>query len=211
MRWRVGEPSRRYIRMANTQAQFGFQHYGYSPGGAADYQLSTYKIQSSYATRIYFGDPVIKSAASLYIRPATAGTAAGTSLVGIFYGCQYTPVGGIPTYSPWFPASVGADATAYVIDAPNALFRVASLLTPIPATAIGANVGYSSGAGGTTVGGGFSTYVVDQVNLAVSDQLPFKIVAMYPGLGNGSDTTTNYNWVIVGFTLQTYRTGTGVL
>mgnify|MGYP001578124983 CR=1 FL=1 len=197
--------------MANTQAQFGFQHYGYLPGGAADYQLSKYQIQSSYATKIYFGDPVIKSAASPYIRPATAGTAAGgTSIVGIFYGCQYTPTGGTPTWSPWFPASVGADATAYVIDAPNALFRVASLLTATPATAIGNNIGYSTGAGGTTVGGGFSTYVVDPASLAVSDQLPFKVVALYPGVGNGSDTTSNYNWVIVGFTLQTYRTGTGV-
>jgi hypothetical protein len=197
--------------MANTQSQFGFQHYGYLPGGAADYQLSKYQIQSSYATKIYFGDPVIKSAASPYIRPATAGTAAGTSLVGIFYGCQYTPTGGTPTWSPWFPASVASDATAYVIDAPNALFKVASLLTAIPTTAIGANLGYSTGAGGTTVGGGFSTYVADLSGVAVSDQLPFKVVAMFPGIGNGSDTTTNYNWVIVGFTLQTYRTGTGVV
>jgi hypothetical protein len=197
--------------MANTQAQFGFQHFGYLPGGSADYQLSKYQIQSSYATKIYFGDPVIKSAASPYIRPATAGTATGTAIVGIFYGCQYTPTGGTPTWSPWFPASVAADATAYVIDAPNALFKVAALLTPIPATAIGANVGYSSGAGGTTVGGGFSTYVVDEVVFTTSDQFPFKIVSMYPGIGNGSDTTTNYNWVIVGFNLQTYKTGTAIL
>ena len=195
--------------MANTQAQFGFQHFGYLPGGAADYQLSKYAIQSSYATRIWFGDPVIKSAASPYIRPATASTG-GTAIAGIFYGCQYTPTGGIPTWSPWFPASVGADATAYVIDAPNALFRVAALLTAVPATAMGNNIGFSTGAGGTTYGTGLSTFTVDQASIAIGATAQFRLVSFYPGIGNGSDTTSSYNWVIVGFNQQAYQVGTGV-
>lgn len=188
--------------MANTQAQFGFQHFGYLPGGSADYQLSKYQIQSSYATKIWFGDPVIKSAATQYILPST-GTGAGTTISGIFYGCQYTPVGGTPTWSPYFPASVGSDATAYVIDAPNALFRVAALLTPVPATAMGNCIGYSTGAGGTTVGGGFSTYTVDQS--LMNTTAAFQLVSFYPGIGNGSDTTSNYNWVIVAFNTQRYK------
>lgn len=196
--------------MANTQAQFGFQQFGYLPGGAPDYQFSTYQIQSSYATKIYFGDPVIKSAASQYIQPAT-GTGNLTAISGIFYGCQYTPTGGVPTYSPWFPASVASDATAYVIDAPNALFRVATLLTPVPATAMGNNIGFSTGAGGTTIGGGFSTYVVDQGTISTTQVAPFTLVKFYPGIGNGSDTTTSYNWVIVGFNQQRYRISTGVI
>lgn len=195
--------------MANTQSQFGFQHYGYLPGGAVDYQLSKYQIQSSYATKIYFGDPVIKSAATQYIQPAT-GTGNLTAVAGIFQGCQFTPVGGVPTFSPWFPASVGADATAYVIDAPNALFKVAALLTAVPATAMGNNIGFSTGAGGTTFGGGFSTYVVDQSTITTGPTAPFQLVSFYPGIGNGSDTTTSYNWVIVTFNNQRYRNFTGV-
>ena len=195
--------------MANTQSQFGFQHYGYLPGSGVDYQLSKYQVQSSYATRIFFGDPVVKSAASPYIRPATASTG-GTAIVGIFQGCQYTPVGGVPTYSPWFPASVGADATAYVIDAPNALFKVAALLTAVPSTAMGNNIGFSTGAGGTTVGGGFSTYTVDFASISTANTAQFRLVSFYPGIGNGSDTTTSYNWVIVAFNQQQYQTGTGV-
>lgn len=193
--------------MANTQAQFGFQHFGYLPGGAPDYQLSKYQIQSSYATKIYFGDPVCKSATSQYIIPSigTGGGVAGTAISGIFYGCQYTPTGGTPAWSPYFPASVGSDATAYVIDAPNALFRVAALLTPVPATAIGNCIGYSTGAGGTTVGGAFSTYVVDQS--LMNTTAAFQIVSLYPGVGNGSDPTTNYNWVIVAFNNQRYKLG----
>ena len=69
--------------MANTQAQFGFQHFGYSPGGAADYQLSKYQIRSAYASAIYFGDPVIKSASTPYIQLSigTGGGAAGTAIL----------------------------------------------------------------------------------------------------------------------------------
>lgn len=194
--------------MANTQAQFGFQHYGYLPGGAPDYQLSKYAIQSSFATKIWFGDPVVKSASSQYIIPAT-GTGSLTALSGIFQGCQYSPAGGTPTWTPWWPGSQGTDATAYVIDAPNALFKVAALLTPVPATAIGNCIGYSTGAGGTTVGAGLSTFTVDQS--LMNTTAAFQLVGLFPGVGNGSDPTTNFNWVIVGFNQQRYRIATGVV
>lgn len=200
--------------MANTQAQFGFQQFGYQPGGAPDYQLSKYAIQSTYATAIYFGDVVQKSASlGPYLQPCLSGSSPSTGIVGIFQGCIYTPKGSAPTWYPWYPAAAGgADAVAYVIDAPNALFRVAALLTAVPSTAIGNNIGFSTGAGGTTVGGGFSSYTVDQASLASTVTLPFKVVAMYPGVGNGSDATTNYNWVIVGFNNFLYRQGnTGIL
>jgi hypothetical protein len=105
--------------------------------------------------------------------------------------------------SPYFPGTVGSDAVAYVIDAPNALFRVAALLTPVPATAMGNCIGYSTGAGGTTVGQGFSTFTVDQS--LVNTTAAFQLISFFPGIGNGSDTTTNYNWVIVGFNNQRYR------
>ena len=193
--------------MANTQAQFGFQHFGYLPGAAPDYAQSTpFQIQSSYSTKIWFGDPVVRLTASKYLATAVN---TGTAIVGVFVGCVFTPSSGlaIPQWSPWWPGAAAADATAYVIDAPNALFRVAALLTAIPATAIGNNIGWSTGAGGTAVGQGFSTYTVDQASLATTSTLPFQIYSLYPGIGNGSDTTTSYNWVIVGFNAQRFRAG----
>jgi len=200
--------------MANTQARFGFQQFGYMPGGATDYQLSKYAVMSTYATAIYFGDPVIKSAAAgPYIRPMTNATGVGTSILGIFQGCMYTPVGGYPVWYPWYPAAAGgADAVAYVIDAPNALFRVAALLTAVPATSIGANIGFSTGAGGTTVGGGFSSYTLDQSTITTNSTLPFQVWSMFPGVGNGTDNTSSYNWVIVKFNNTLRQAGaTGVL
>ncbi len=199
--------------MANTQAQFGFSHFGYLPGGAPDYQLGNWKIQSTYATAIFFGDAVIKSAAAgPYIKPSTASGAAATAIIGIFQGCNYFPSGSAPVWYPWYPAAAGgADAVAYVIDAPNALFKVAALLTAVPPSAIGNNIGYSTGAGGTTVGGGFSTYTVDQASLATTSTLPFQVYSMFPGVGNGSDTANNYNWVIVKFNNTLRQAGaTGV-
>ena len=199
--------------MANTQASFGFKHIGFLPGYAPDYQLTTRNIQSSYASSIFFGDPVIKSAASKYIAQAL-GTGNVTALEGVFQGCSYVPKGGgAPVFAPWFPGSVQTDATAYLLAAPGALFLAAALLTPIPATAIGNNIGYSTGAGGTTVGAGFSTYTVDQGTIITAAAAPFQIVDMYSskGIGNGSDDTTNYNWVIVTFNSQRFaRAGTGV-
>jgi len=192
--------------MANTQAQFGFQQFGYLPGAAPDYQQSKGLIAKGYSTNIYFGDPVCKSSASVYMQVASNATS--TTVWGVFVGCTYAPTGGgAPVWSPWWPGGANADATGYVIDSPNALFKVAAILTTVPATAVGSNIGHTTGAGGTTIGGGFSTYCVDQSTLTTNSVYPWQVYAMYPGVGNGSDTTTNYNWVIVSFNAQRFRAG----
>ena len=197
--------------MANTQSRFGFQQFGYLSGGQPDYQQSSYRIQSTCLTAIFAGDPVTKSAAlGQYILPSV-GTA--TAITGIFVGCQYTPAGGtIPVWSPAFPGGTTiGDAVAYVIDAPNALFRVAALNTAIPATAIGQNIAFTTGGvTATTFGAGLSIVTVDQATLTTNSAYPFQIYSMFPGVGNGSDTTTAYNWVIVSFNNQRIRSTTGV-
>lgn len=196
--------------MANTQAQFGFQHIGFLSGGAPDYQLnSQYLIQSSFSTLIYQGTPMVKSATSIYIVPAT-GTGNLTTIVGIFQGVDYTPAGGAPTFSNVWPGTASADSKAHLIDAPNALFKVATLLTAVGPNAIGNNIGFSTGAGGTTVGAGYATYTVDQSTLTTGPSAPFQVVSMYQSIGNGSDTTTNYNWIVVTFNNQRFKQLTGV-
>ena len=79
----------------------------------------------------------------------------------------------------------------------------AALNTAVPVTAIGRNIGFSTGAGGTTVGGMFSTFVVDQATITTTPAVgAFRVLGMYQGIGNGSDTTTAFNWVVVGFNQQ---------
>lgn len=192
--------------MANTQSQFGFRHIGFLSGAGPDYQQQTRLLQSTNTTKIFFGDPVVKS--GLYIVQGANNTA---TLEGIFVGCQYTPSGGlgIPQWSPYWPGAAAADATAYVINAPNALFLAAALNTAVNATAIGDNIGFSIGTG-STVGGGFSGATLDQSTIGTTNTLPFQIVSLYQGIGNGSDTTTAYNWVVVTFNNQRFRQLTGV-
>ena len=186
--------------MANTATQFGFRHIGFLSGGAPDYQLSTAAILSTYTTKIFFGDPVIFSTASQYIQPAISSVSV-TAIIGGFQGCEFVPsAGGAPVWSPYWPGAQGGDGTAYLINAKNAKFLAAALLTAIPTTWIGRNVGFSTGAGGATTGGGFSSYVVDFATLTTTySQGAFTLIGMYPGVGNGSDTTTSFNWVVVGF------------
>ncbi len=171
----------------------------------------TRNIQSSYASTICFGDPVIKTASLQYV--VLPGNGTSTAIEGIFYGCTYVPTAGAPpVWTPYFPGSTKTDATAYIISAPTALFRVAALLTSVPATAVGANINFTTGGlNGTAVGGGFSIYTVDQATLASTSTLPFQVYQLYPGVGNGSDPTTSYGWVICSFNNQRFRNNTGIL
>lgn len=200
--------------MSNTQTAFGFKHVGFLPGAAPDYQLSTRQIASSNTNFIYFGDPVLKSAASGFIDIATTNT---LTIEGIFQGCMLIPsTGGAPTWSPFYPGAAGAVVTAYVLEAPSALFMAAATNTNIPASAIGENIGFSTGTG-STFGGGLSGYTLDQSTLSTTNTLPFQVVALFGasnsnfgGVGNGSDSTSAYNWVVVAFNNQRFKQLTGV-
>lgn len=194
--------------MANTQSAFGFRHIGFLPGAGPDYQLQTRLIQSTNTTKIFTGDPVVKSGATNYIVQGANNT---TTLVGIFQGCQYVPVGGgSPLWSPIWPGAAASDATAYILNAPNALFLAAALNTSIVTSNIGANIGFAIGTG-VTAGGGFSGATLDQSSIATTNTLPFNIFSLYQGIGNGSDATTAYGWAVVTFNLQQYKSLTGVL
>ena len=197
--------------MANTQSQFGFEHCGYLGGGAPDYQLQNAVIASSYATNIGYGDPVLYTTAGPTgtIIQATGALATTVPILGIFQGCYYIPSSGSTVqWSPYWPGSATQNATAYVISAPSALFKVAALNTAISSTQIGFNVNFTTGQCATT-GGGYSIATIDQTTATAlgttSSFLPFKIYSLYPGIGNGSDPTTAYNWAIVGFNFQLFR------
>lgn len=199
--------------MANTQSQFGFKHLGYYGGGAPDYQIHHYTIASTLGTNIGFGDPVgYVSGGSPFICQYTAANATAQPIVGIFQGCMYVPSGGgAPTWSPYYPGAAAQNVTAYVVDAPNAQFLVAALQTAITSANIGSLINFSTGAPQTT-GGGFAVAVVDQSTATANGTttaLPFRVVDLYQGIGNGSDPTTNYNWVIVGFNYQLNRSNFG--
>lgn len=197
--------------MANTQATFGFRHIGYTPGGAPDYQLATGLILSTNTTKIFRGDPVVLDPTTGKIQQATnAVTTLTTNIFGVFDGCVYTPVGGTPTWSPFWPgAGASVDATAYIINAPNALFLVAALNTSVVTANIGENICFVSGTGNSTTG--FSGATIDQSSLNTTNTLPFRVVqpcgtsGNFGIVGNGSDPTTPFGWCVVTFNNQNYK------
>ena len=198
--------------MANTQATFGFRHIGYLGGGSPDYQLSTGLIASANTTKIFRGDPIVRSTLTGKIEQAANNT---TNIVGIFDGCVYTPTGGIPTWSPfWNGGGASDDPTAYFIDAPNAIFMAAALNTSIVTANIGENVGFAIGTGNTATG--FSGATVDQSTLNTTNTLPFRVIAPVTSSGNfgsnsnGNDPTTAYGWCVVAFNNQNFKQLTGL-
>jgi hypothetical protein len=202
--------------MANQQTAFGFRHIGFLPGFSPDYQILTRQISSANTTKIFRNDPVVKVGASGFIAQAANNT---TVLEGIFDGCMFIPsTGGPPTWSPFWPGAAASNATAYIINAPGALFLAATLNTSLSSVNIGANVGFNIGTG-STVGGGFSGATLDQATITTNNAAPFQVVDLYNAastsnfgaLGNGSDQTTPFGWAVVTFNNQRFKQLTGIL
>lgn len=197
--------------MANTQATFGFRHIGYTSGGAPDFQMATGTILSSNTTKIFRGDPVKFDPTTGFIQQGADNV---STLQGVFDGCMYTPVGGTPQWSPFWPGAAGQNATAYIINAPNALFLAAALNTSLVTANIGENVGYAIGTGNTATG--YSGATVDQSSLNTTNTLPFRVVAVcttagnFGVVGNGADPTTPYGWAVVTFNNVGYKQLTGL-
>jgi hypothetical protein len=171
--------------------------------------MATGIILSANATKIFRGDPVC-------LDPTTGAVVQGannvSTLFGIFDGCMYTPVGGTPVWSPFWPGAAGGPATAYVINAPNALFMAACLNTSLVTANIGENVGFTIGAGNTATG--VSAATIDQNSHNTTLTLPFQIVDLgskylAPGQ-NGADVSTPFAWAVVTFNNQMFKTQTGL-
>jgi hypothetical protein len=199
--------------MANTNAPFGFMQAFGSAGGAPTFSTSMRRIAPTNATAIYQGDPVmpVVSTANGYITQAAAGT---TTLAGIFSGCKYTSVSQKRTvWSNFWPGSdATGDVTAYIIDDPNArftvqgnsnTFNITGTSTTWTSSPIGQYAQFAIGTGNTATG--LSGAYLNTLGTTVT--LPFIVIDLVtspPGF-NGTDPTTAYNQVIVGFNNEIMR------
>ncbi len=127
-------------------------------------------------------------------------------------GAMYTDSSGNTKWSPYCPAS--QTATVYIISAPNALFLAQTLTTSVVTSNINSNISFAVGSG-TTIGGGFSGYLLDQKTAGTTNTQPFRIVGLastfLPAGANGTDNTSNNNQCIVAFNNQDFHAGqTGV-
>ena len=111
-------------------------------------------IATNSSTAIFYGD-VVKLLASGTVGKDT-GTDAATP-VGVFLGCTYTdPTYGV-TFRQFYPGTTNiSDITAYVLDDPDALFKVAvcagtnsNTVSSLTQAAVGSNVKLANGANNT--------------------------------------------------------------
>ena len=211
--------------MANVLGPFGFIQQGTASGkpNFAENGNTPYRIaggsSAPYATAIYRGDAVLMnvSGPTGYVEQWAngAGSTATKILVGIFDGCDYYSASQQKQiYSPWWPGTTDAvgDVNAYVIDDPQALFKVqAGIASAITQANIGqvADIVASPTGNGYTFQSGMS---LSTPTASTADTLPFKIVNIIntPLGANGTDTTTPYNYVVVAMNNQQYKSLVGV-
>lgn len=197
--------------MANTLTPFGFRHFGYLEGFAPTYGMSVRRIAAGNATAIFRGDPVT-SLSTGYVAQSAAGT---TQIAGIFQGCEYLSTSQqIKIRSKYWPGSdATGDVTAFLIDSPQATFLAQSNGTAIALSNVGNNANFAlTQAGNTTTG--YSGATIDQSTINVTTTLPFRIIRLYSDVGaagsNGTDNTTNFNFAVVTFNFQDFRSTTGI-
>lgn len=179
---------------------------GLSACGSFSGKVRHIKIASGYASNIFYGD-FVKLVNTGTIEK-DAGTATATP-VGIFMGCFYTdPSTSQPTFNQMWPTgTVASDAMAYVLDDPDAVFRMQGDGS-LAQTTLGNNIAIIQTSGSTTIGR--SKNAVDASTAATTDTLPLRILEFMDGpdstVGDAyTDVLLTYN-----FGMHQYRNATGV-
>lgn len=197
--------------MANTFAPFGFSQYK-GTGSAPTYEQTPRTIALT-AGAIYSGDPVTSQSDGT-IAQSVAGT---TQIAGIFVGCDYISATLLRrVWSPYWPGSgsalSGTTVNAYIINDPNAQFLVQSgnAGTAVLAIDVGANINFAIGTGSAL--SGLSGAYANQATInPATTTLPFRIVGLHqnPPGSNGTDITSNGNFIVVAFNNVDTRVLTG--
>ena len=170
-------------------------------------------IAASYATAILNGDTVVINTTGFLVAKTT--TTSGDS-VGVLVGCQYVNSNGQTVQGQYYPASAStasAPAYAYVVDDPNATFKVVAAngdtTTPTGYTRalVGSNVAIVAQVGSTATGDSY--YGIDGAS-ATTAAYPIRVVDVVPDTSYVSGGTTYYYEFIVKINLHQYNNTTGV-
>ena len=173
-------------------------------------------VAAAYATAILNGDTVAVDSTGYLVAKTT--TNSGDS-VGVLVGCQYVNSQGQTVQGQYYPAAASTStalAFGYVVDDPNAVFRVAAVgssTTTTPAaysrTLVGANVALATATGSTATGDSY--YGINGAS-ATTDALPIRVIDVVPDTATGPRdvAATTYYEFLVKFNLHQYNDTTGV-
>jgi len=166
-------------------------------------------IASGYAANIFNGDLVTLVTGGTVEK--FTGTTTG-AMVGVFLGCSYTdPSTKQPRFSQYWPTgTVAADAVAYVVDDPMALFQVAVtdassvVVSTTTIAARGANMSLIQGTGNTNTGDSAVSVLAGSEGTTAA--LPIRVIDVVPA----TKTTTGYPEILVKLNTHQYNSTTGV-
>jgi hypothetical protein len=192
--------------MAATATPMGAEPVGtLSASGSFSGKVRHIKIASGYAANVFYGD-FVKMVAAGVIQKDT-GTATMTP-VGVFMGCAYTdPSTKQKTFSQiWPTGTVASDAVAYVLDDPDAVFKMQSDES-LAQTDLGNNVGVVQTDGSTDIGR--SKNALDGSTAATTNTLPLRIVEFVDGPDSAVGDAFTDALVIFNSGMHQYRQATG--
>jgi len=173
-------------------------------------------VAAAYATAILNGDTVKVDTNGYIVAGSTTNT--GTN-VGVLVGCQYVNSSGQTVQGQYYPAATStttALAFAYVVDDPNAIFKVVATngQTTVPTAfsraIVGSNVAISVATGSTTTGDSF--YGIDGTSADTTNTLPIRVIDVVPDTATGPAgvAATTYYEFLVKFNLHQYTSTTGI-
>jgi len=173
-------------------------------------------VAAAYATAILNGDTVAVDTNGYLV--AKTATATGDS-VGVLVGCQYVNSSGQTVQGQYYPAAQSTStnlAFGYVVDDPNAVFKVVATngqnTTPVAynRSIVGSNVAISVNTGSTTTGDSF--YGIDGTSANTTNTLPIRVVDVVPDTATGPAgvAATTYYEFLVKFNLHQYTDTTGI-
>jgi len=194
--------------MAATATPMGAEPVGtLSASGSFSGKVRHIKIASGYAANIFYGD-FVKILAAGVVEKDTGTTT--LTPVGVFMGCAYTDPGTKQmTFSQMWPTgTVASDAVAYVIDDPDAVFKMQGDAS-LAQTDLGNNVAVVQTAGSTDIGR--SKNALDSSTAATTATLPLRIVEFVNGPDSAVGDAFTDALVFFNFGDHQYRqhTGTG--
>ena len=162
-------------------------------------------IGNNYGTAIYNGDVVqLNSSGNVIITTLQADASPLAGVIGVFLGCTYTnPTTKQKLFSQYYPGSVAADdIMAYVVDDPNALFKVVNVTSNVAdsstggllpaylsrANSFGTNAQLVLNTGSATTGDSKMGVFINNVTTS----LPFRVVDVVPDTANSSGNIVEF-------------------
>lgn len=173
--------------------------------GANTYQGNQYTIKKGYATAIGVGD-VVSTGTGGNQGYITLSADNATAVKGVFVAVAAPPgyydntaqatLYGLNGSWP-SNANPASDVPVFVVDDPDAVFRVQVNGGPFAQSWVGNNITWNTGTNGVPNISGISTLTMNGGSIATTNTLPFRIVGVTGFVGGPQDPTNINPWIEV--------------